>query len=133
MASRKKALTQAQQLEAVRAHVRTLSEEAWRDMASELHFQASCMIRLRRTHDLPRIFKLENEVVPALVQRIEALEGTVLQLTAEIQDLRVSQGNALAPPALVAPPQGPGPVPQCQSIADVQALLNWWEELSMEL
>ena len=132
MASRKK-LTKAQELELVRAHVHTLSEKAWRNMASELHLQARDMIRLRRERDLPRIFKLETEVVPALVQRIEALEGTVLQLRAEIQDLRVSQGNALAPPALVAPPQGPGPVPQCQSIEDVQALLDWWKDLSMEL
>lgn len=129
MAARNK---QQQEEEAARAHVRALSDEAWRDMSVSLHLQARDMIRLRKNRDLPRLFKLESEVVPALGLRIEALEALAQQQTAQILDLQVMLGNALAAPALAAPPpQAPGPVPevQCQTTEEVQELLDWVAQL----
>ena len=136
MAARKK-LTAKEEEEAVRAHVRTLSEEAWRDMSASLHLQHRNTARLRKDRDLPRLFKMESEVLPALGQRIEALEMLTQQQTAQIQDLQVSLGNALAAQEYLlaaqtlAPPEPQAflPEPQCQTIAEVKEVLDWLDEL----
>jgi hypothetical protein len=127
MAARKK-----QELEdAARAHIMALPAEQWRDMAITLHLRARDVERLRKNRDLPRLFKLEN-VVEALELRTEALEALSQQQTAQILDLQMMLGNALAAPALAAPmPQVLGLVPevQCQTTEEVQELLDWVAQL----
>ena len=101
-------------------------------MAVTLHLQHRDNDRLRKNRDLPRLYKLEQEVIPALGLRIEALEMLAQQQTAQIFDLQAMLGNALAAPALAAPtPQAPVPVPevQCQTTEEVQELLDWVAQL----
>ena len=117
--------------EAARAQIMALPDEQWRDMAVTLHLRARDVERLRKNRDLPRLFTLEKEVA-ALVLRTEALEALSQQQTAQILDLQMMLGNALAAPALAAPtPQVLGPVPevQCQTTEEVQELLNWVAQL----